>query len=91
MEFGTTPMPLGREGIKKLGSLFDTPSLRVLAPEASLSARYMACIARIPESWRTITDVVPAQRGLKITGPGNETVTIAADGLGDFLKGTAKG
>lgn len=90
MEFGTTPMPLGREGIRRLGSLFGTPGSIVVEAGGVRSARYLACIARVPESWRKITDVVPSQRGLRIVGPGGEAVSIAADGVGDFLKGTAK-
>lgn len=91
MAFGTTPMPLGRDGIRRLGTLFETPGSRVLAAGKTMSARYLMCIARVPLSWRAVTDVIPAPRGLKIVGPGGESVSVGAEGIGDFLKGAAKG
>lgn len=87
MEFGTTPMPIGRERVRKLGDLFGTPGSRVLASGAAINARYAVCIARVPESWRAVADVVPAERAFKVVGPDGKVVSIAAEGLGEFLKG----
>lgn len=91
MMFGTTPMPLGREGIQRMGKLFETPGSRVIGPGAVQRARYLVCIARVPESWRGVRNVVVGQRSLKLIGRGeDETVSVAADGLSRFLKGSTE-
>lgn len=86
MEFGTTPMPLGHETIRKMGNLFDTPGSRFVAAADSLQARYIACIAQVPASWDAITDVAPEQDSLTLSGPcGGDRISIPAEGLLDFL------
>jgi hypothetical protein len=87
MEFGTTPMPLGRDAVRAMGNLFDTPGSRMIAPGDALHARYLAAIAAIPSDWREITNVVPGRDALTITGPRNSApVTVAAKGIYDFLE-----
>ncbi len=88
MEFGTTPMPIGRDAIHELGNLFDTPASRVLEPGGVLRARYLAALSVVPPDWREITDVTPNGNGLALTGPRNSRpIEIIAPGLDDFLKG----
>ncbi len=87
MEFGTTPMPVGRDAIRTMGNLFDTPGSRVIPQGAVLQARYLAAIAEVPLNWRAITDVVPGRDGLIIAGPHNrELISIAAAGIEEFLQ-----
>lgn len=87
MEFGTTPMPLGRDAIRAMGNLFDTPGARMIAPDDVLHARYFAAIAAIPSDWREITNVVLGRNALTITGPrGSAPITVAAEGIYDFLQ-----
>jgi hypothetical protein len=86
MEFGTTPMPLGHEAIRKMGNLFDTPGSRIVAASGSLDARYIASIARIPACWDTITEIAPTQHSLTLIGPRNgDRISVPAEGLLDFL------
>lgn len=86
MEFGTTPMPLGRDAIRAMGNLFDTPGSRMIPPGGTLHARYLAAIVSVPSGWREITDVVPGRNALTITGPRNsEPITVVAEGIYDFL------
>jgi hypothetical protein len=86
MEFGTTPMPLGHEAIRKMGNLFDTPGSRFIPAGDSLHAPYIACIAQVPASWDAITEVAPAQHSLTLTGPRiGDRLSIPAEGLLDFL------
>ncbi len=88
MEFGTTPMPLGRGAIHELGSLFDTPVSRVLDPGGVLHARYLAALAVIPPDWREITDVAVGSIGLALASHQNSgPIAIFAPGLDVFLKG----
>jgi hypothetical protein len=87
MEFGTTPMPVGRDAIRAMGNLFDTPGSRVIAAGETLEARYLAAIAHVPSEWRAITHVVPDRDALILTGPRNsEPVILAANGLQNFLQ-----
>lgn len=92
MEFGTTPMPVGRDAIRKMGNLFGTPGSRFIPAGAKVHARYVACIVRVPASWNAISEIAPAQNSLTLIGPHNgERVSIAAEGLLDFLsKGSAE-
>ena len=86
MEFGTTPMPLGREAIRAMGDLFDTPGARTMQPGDVLEARYLVWITTVPRDWREITDVVPGCETLTLFGPrGREPIVAATKGLNDFL------
>jgi hypothetical protein len=85
MEFGTTPMPLGREAIRAMGNLLDTPGSRTIEAGGVLEARYFAAIAAVPKHWRGIRDVTPGHDELTITGPrADERVTVAVAGISDF-------
>lgn len=86
MEFGTTPMPLGRDAIRQMGNLFDTPGSRIIPAGGTLHARYLACIAQVPTGWREITAIMPAHHSLTLIGPhSSDRVSVAAEGLSDFL------
>lgn len=86
MEFGTTPMPMGREAIRAMGNLFDTPGSRMVPAGATLEARYIVAIAHVPPEWRKIANVAPDRGALLITGPSDsDPISIAAAGVGDFL------
>jgi hypothetical protein len=88
MEFGTTPMPIGRDAMRAMGTLLDTPSSRMIAPGGSVHARYFAAVARIPADWRAITDVQPEEYALRIFGEqAGSTVEMPVNGLLEFLKG----
>lgn len=88
MEFGTTAMPIGRDAMRAMGTLLDTPSSRMLAPGSSLHARYFAVIARIPRGWRAIADVQPEPHALRIFGEQTGAmVEMPVNGLLEFLQG----
>jgi hypothetical protein len=87
MEFGTTPMPLGRDAVRAMGDLFGTPGSRIIRSGETLYTRYLAAIAPIPSDWREITDVVPGRDALTISGPHNSRpVTVAAAGIDEFFE-----
>lgn len=86
MEFGTTPMPLGRDAIRTMSTLFGTPGSRVVPAGATLQARYLAAIAPVPREWRKIVNVAPDRDALLITGPlDSDPISVVADGVYDFL------
>ena len=74
MEFGTTPMPLGREAIHAMGPLFDTPVERVLPAGGSYAARYAVCLAALSVDARTIEHVTIADEAfiVKLAGRGRK-------------------
>jgi len=87
MEFGTTPMPIGREAIRSLGSLFDTPVSRGLRAGASLKARYAVGIAEIPRGTTDIARLEIADDAISLIG--SSAIQVPAPGLRRFLlKGT---
>jgi hypothetical protein len=86
MEFGTTPMPLGSEAIRSMGTLFDTPLARVIPAGGKRSARYVAAIAAIPADWREVNAVEITQDGLMLIGAGREdNIVIVCKGAQQFL------
>jgi hypothetical protein len=93
MEFGTTPMPLGRDEIRAMGNLFDTPGSRVIPAGGTLHARYLICMTTVPASWHEITGIVPRQNSLTLIGPrSSDHVSVGAEGVREFLlKGPEEG
>lgn len=87
MEFGTTPMPVGREALQRLGTLFDTPSTRTLAPGETHLARYLTALCSVPVEWHAITDVQVEPAGLRLFNSADSSTVIMADGLSDFFQG----
>lgn len=88
MEFGTTPMPIGRDAMREMGTLLETPSSRAIEPGGLVEARYFAAIARVPTTWRNIADAQPEPHALRIFGEQTESaIEIPVDGLLEFLEG----
>jgi hypothetical protein len=87
IEFGTTPMPIGKEATFLAGKVFDTPGWARIPARGRQNAVYAAFLAEVPKSWRSIRDIQTAKNGLVIKGRGaNDTVTIAAGGISDLKK-----
>lgn len=88
MEFGTTPMPLGKEAIRAMGDLFDTPGARRIAAGGACTARYAVCAMETPKVWHGIRDVRLSAHAVVVTGDGpSEPVTVPAAGIQEFLTG----
>lgn len=88
MEFGTTPMPIGREAIRRLGLLFDTPVSRNLRARASLQARFAIGIAEIPAGIGDIVRLEIASDAISLIDA-SSAIQVPAPGLRSFLlKGT---
>jgi hypothetical protein len=86
MEFGTTPMPLGREAIHAMGPLFDVPVERMLTAGGSHAARYAVCLAALSVDARTIEHVTVADEAfiVKLAGGGRK-ITLPTAGVKRFL------
>jgi hypothetical protein len=87
MEFGTTPMPIGKEAIFLAGQLFDTPGWKRIPSRATQTVVYAAFLAEVPKSWRGVQDIQIEKNTLVITGSGGgEKVTIAARGISELKR-----
>lgn len=86
MEFGTTPMPLGREVIRKMGTLFDTPVSCLLSAGEKRHVRYAICAAPIPGWLQAVDAVVVAEREITLsTNAATSSFVILAEGISQFL------
>ena len=86
MEFGTTPMPLGRDAIRGMGPLYNTQVVRALPAGSSCRAKYVICAARVPKEWRAIEAIRVTEQGVEIVGAEQaECIRISAAGLDEFL------
>jgi len=82
MEFGTTPMPIGKEATFLAGKLFDTPCWAKLPARATRTVRYAVFLADVPKSWRGIRDVEATKAALVLHGSSRgQTIKIAASGI----------
>jgi len=54
MEFGTTPMPIGKEAIFLSGKLFDTACWTKLPAHANRTVCYVSFLAEVPKTWRAL-------------------------------------
>jgi hypothetical protein len=67
MEFGTTPMPLGRAS-NAYGQLFETPTEITFAPRERRQARYCTFLADVPTNWKRVTNVELESSGIRLEG-----------------------
>jgi hypothetical protein len=87
MEFGTTPMPIGKEATFRSGSLFDAPCWARIPARGMQTACYAAFLAEVPKSWRGIRDVRAEKDDLVIKGSGaREVVRIPARGVSKWTE-----
>ncbi len=87
MEFGTTPMPIGRDATFFAGKLFDTPGWKRIPTRATQKVVYAAFLAEVPKSWRGVHDIQVEKNALVITERGGcEKLTIAARGISELRR-----
>ncbi len=89
MEFGTAPLPLGREQTVRRGPIFDTPHQCVLPGGARKTARYLMFLFTIPDGIDSIQDVKIVDDAIVLYDlNGQSSLSIPASGCSDFLRGT---
>ena len=87
MEFGTTPLPLGREETIRRGPLFDTPHQCVIPAGGKKTAPYLIFLFAIPDGIDTIDDVQAEGDTIVLYDrSGHPSFSIPAAGCGDFLE-----
>jgi hypothetical protein len=85
MEFGTTPMPIGKQDTFLGGNLFDVPGWCRIPAGGMRTASYLAFLASVPKSWQTIHDVRVEKEAIVLHGPGRrDVVRVHASGVNEF-------
>jgi hypothetical protein len=86
MEFGTTPLPLGREETVRRGPLFGTPHQSVIAQGGKKTAQYLIFLFELPGGVDSIENVEAAGDAIVLYDrSGHPSLSIPAVGCGDFL------
>ncbi len=86
MEFGTTPLPLGREETIRRGDIFGTPTSCVVPAGGRKMACYLMFLFAIPEGIQSIENVEVRKSGIILCNERKEPFsTISGLGCEDFL------
>ena len=86
LEFGTTPLPLGKSDTRLRPSLFHTQTERTIGPGERVQARWAAIAAESSPDWQHIEGVRVKEDGVELT-EGAKTRTVPALGIRRFLRG----
>jgi hypothetical protein len=85
MEFGTTPMPIGKEAVFRAGNLFSTPGWKCVPARGKKNVWYASFLAVVPKGWRSIRGVSLAKNSLLLLGANpNDVVELDAPGIQDL-------
>lgn len=86
MEFGTTPLPLGREETFRRGALFGNPCWCVIPARGKKTARYVIFLFKIPRNLGGVQDIEVDADEIRIVGKDmSHSFSIPVRGCGDFL------
>ena len=83
LEFGSTPLPVGRREAFAAGPLFGTPCFSIVPALGRTTVRYTAFLAQVPAGIDEISDIRLADREVRISYSGG-TVRLPAAGLQDI-------
>lgn len=81
LEFGSTPMPIGRGETFARGSQFDTPTFRRIPARSELRAPYVVFLSQVSSRWRSIRDLQLQQDRIVVTEERGEQLELQATGL----------
>ena len=85
MEFGTTPLPLGREETFRRGKLFDTPAWCVIPTRGKKAVRYLLFAFTLPSHIHSIENVEAVDDRIVLHGEeAGSSFSIPAHGCEEF-------
>jgi hypothetical protein len=88
MEFGTSPLPIGRQSAIVMGTAFRTSKKCVIPADGSRTARYLMFLFFIPQTITSLTDVRIVDDMITIyDSDGVAATCIPASGCAQFLDG----
>lgn len=86
MEFGTCPLPLGRDETARRGRVFDTPNECVLEAGETKEARYLAALFDIPDGVDSVAGADAVADAIVIRDKrGTPVISIHAAGCESYL------
>lgn len=86
MEFGTCPLPLGRDETSRRGPVFDTPNECVLSANETKQARYLTALFEIPDGVVSILGADAVKNKIIILDEnGAVVISINATGCQSYL------
>ncbi len=82
LEFGSTPMPVGKLEAFSRGPLFDTPSFSVVPARGKKTIHYIAFLAHLPPDYGDVRDIQLERDEIVVTNSRRKPVArVAASGL----------
>jgi hypothetical protein len=81
MEFGSTPMPVGKEETFVRGALFDMPTFRRISARSELRTPYVAFLSQVSSEWRAIRDIEVRRDKIIVTDGRGEQIELQAGGI----------
>jgi hypothetical protein len=78
VEFGTTPMPVGKREAFANGPLFDTPTFQCVPARGKLQVKYAIFLAPVNPDWRDISDIQFGEEAITIVGNNHQHIAVPA-------------
>jgi hypothetical protein len=78
VEFGTTPMPIGKREAFANGPLFGTPTCQCVPAMGKLRVTYAIFLTPVNSAWREILDIELGKQSITVVGSNNERVAVPA-------------
>jgi hypothetical protein len=85
LEFGTTPMPVGKLETFCRGPLFGAPTVCRIPARSAIQANYAAFLCRVNGNWESVRDVRLEEHALLIEGGAHELVTLPVRNVRDEI------
>ena len=81
LEFGTTPMPVGKSEVFSAGSLFGTPTFTCVPALGRLQVSYAIFLAPVGSNWREVADIEFEKNAINVIGSSGQREQVAAHDL----------
>ena len=81
VEFGTTPMPVGKREAFATGPLFGAPTFRCVPARGNVQASYAIFLAPVNPGWREILDIELGKQVITVVGSNRQRVDVPAQDL----------
>lgn len=81
VEFGSTPMPVGKEETFMRGALFDMPTFRRISARSELRVPYVAFLSKVSSGWRAIRDIQVRRDKIIVTEGRGDQIELQARGI----------
>ncbi|HET9101299.1 MAG TPA: hypothetical protein VFN62_12970 [Acidobacteriaceae bacterium] len=86
LEFGTTPLAVGKEEMARQRANFDGPIDRTVPPHGKLNQSWLMFLADVPKTWREIQDIAVGDDKITLRETGGGETAIVARGALAFLR-----